>query len=106
LIEERLVLSKEILKEGEILKHEIQSHLELTEKSQIGGTEIAIEKNNLRHKKIEIAELQLNEKLNCWKDISELKKERRIAEKELFEKKERAKMFEKLMENSENANAK
>ena len=56
-----------------------------------------VEKNALRNKKIEISELQLNEKINCWKDIALLKKELRENERELTEKESRLKEINELM---------
>jgi|SRR6056297_3643716 len=91
-------LSKGIISEGESLKNEIEGYLKENEKVQIGGADITKEKNDLRHKKIEVSELQLNEKISCWKDIALLKKELREYERELNEKEERIKTLNKLME--------
>jgi len=55
-------------------------------------------KNSLRHKKIEISEMQLNEKVSCWKDVAVLKKELRENERELAEKEERLKTLNKFLE--------
>ena len=91
-------LSKQIISEGESLKSEIQGYLKENEKVQIGGPDITKEKNDLRHKKIEVSELQLNEKISCWKDVALLKKELREYERELTEKEERINTLNKLME--------
>jgi chromosome segregation ATPase len=91
-------LSKQIISEGETLKSEIEGYLKENEKFQIGGADITKEKNDLRHKKIEVSELQLNEKISCWKDIALLKKELREYERELTEKQERIKTLNKMME--------
>jgi len=91
LIDERKKLSLEFIKEAEAVKSEI-SNLILENESTLralGQNEALIEKNALRNKKVEISELQLNEKINCWKDIALLKKELRIYEKELSEKQSR-----------------
>jgi hypothetical protein len=91
LVEERKKLSLDFIKEGEQLKSEI-SNLILENESTLrafGQSEALTEKNSLRNKKVEISELQLNEKINCWKDIALLKKELRIYEKELSEKESR-----------------
>ncbi len=88
LVNERKALSLEFIKEGETIKSEI-SNLILENESTLralGQDEAIIEKNALRNKKVEISELQMNEKINCWKDIALLKKELRIYEKELSEK--------------------
>lgn len=99
LIEERKKLSLEFIKEGESIKSEI-SNLILTNESTLralGQNEALIEKNALRNKKVEISELQLNEKIDCWKDIALLKKELRIYEKELSEKEGRIKELNDIL---------
>jgi hypothetical protein len=99
LVEERKKLSLEFIKEGETLKSEI-SNLILENESTLralGQNEALIEKNSLRNKKVEISELQLNEKINCWKDVAMLKKELRIFEKELSEKEGRMKELNDIL---------
>jgi mevalonate kinase len=99
LVEERKKLSLEFIKEGEALKSEI-SNLILENESTLralGQNEALIEKNSLRNKKVEISELQLNEKINCWKDVAMLKKELRIFEKELSEKEGRMKELNDIL---------
>ena len=98
MVEQREVLSTEIFEEGEKLKSEINGFLSENEKNVIGGSDASKEKNELRKKKIEIAELQVNEKVSCWKDIALLKKELRETERELSEKQERIDSLNKLME--------
>jgi hypothetical protein len=98
LIVEREKLSSEIFEEGEKLKVEINNFI-LENKSTIEphfGDSMR-EKTDLRHKKMEISELQLNEKIECWKDIALLKKELRIYEKELIEKEGRLKILDEIM---------
>jgi len=85
LIEERKKLSAEFLKEGEEIKLEISNFI-LENENTIrnpaqGQNEGLIEKNSLRNKKVEVSELQLKEKIDCWKDIALLKKELRIYKK-------------------------
>jgi hypothetical protein len=91
LVEERKKLSCDFIKEGEELKSEISNLIIENETTlrALGQNEALVEKNSLRNKKVEISELQLNEKINCWKDIALLKKELRIYEKELSEKESR-----------------
>ena len=104
LVEERKKLSLEFIKEGETLKSEI-SNLILENESTIralGQNEALTEKNSLRNKKVEISELQLNEKINCWKDIAMLKKELRIYEKELSEKESRINELNELFNEEQN----
>jgi nitrate/TMAO reductase-like tetraheme cytochrome c subunit len=95
---ERQKLSNEIIKEGEKIKSEINSYLSENERIQIGGADITKEKNDLRTKKIQISEMQLNEKITCWKDIALLKKELRVYEMQLNEKQDRVDLFTKLLE--------
>ena len=95
-------LSRKIHEEGEIIKTEIKGYLTENERLQIALSDPSREKNDLRHKKIEISELQMNEKIGCWKDIALLKKELREYERELTEKEERIKMFNKIMSEDEN----
>lgn len=104
LVEERKKLSLEFIKEGEALKSEI-SNLILENESTLralGQNEALMEKNSLRNKKVEISELQLNEKINCWKDIAMLKKELRIYEKELSEKESRINELNALFNEEQN----
>jgi len=91
LVDERQKLSLAFIKEGEDLKSEISNLIIENESTlrALGQNEALVEKNALRNKKVEISELQLNEKINCWKDIAMLKKELRIYEKELSEKESR-----------------
>ncbi len=90
LVKERELLSKKFLQESENIKTEINNFL--IENENIKGFEksdLIREKNLMRNKKIEISELQLKEKIDCWKDISLLKKELRENEQELSEKESR-----------------
>ncbi len=91
LIQERNILSQNFLREGDEIKLEISNFLLDIENSPavLGDKDPIIEKNSLRNKKVEISEHQLNEKINCWKDIALLKKELRENEKELAEKEAR-----------------
>ena len=97
MIRSRERLSRKIHDEGENLKSEIKGYLSENEKMQIASSDPVREKNDLRHKKIEISELQMNEKIGCWKDVALLKKELREYERELLEKEERLKMFNKIL---------
>jgi hypothetical protein len=99
LVEERKKLSLEFIKEGETLKSEISNLILENENTlrALGQNEALMEKNSLRNKKVEISELQLNEKINCWKDVAMLKKELRIFEKELSEKEGRMKELNEIL---------
>ena len=99
LVEERKKLSLEFIKEAETVKSEI-SNLILENESTLralGQNEALIEKNALRNKKVEISELQMNEKVKCWNDIALLKKELRTYEKELSEKQSRMSELNNLL---------
>ena len=101
LIESRQGLSNEIFTEAEKIKTEINNFLLENESSKFSDIDVRDEireKGDLRHKKIEISELQLNEKINCWRDIAVLKKELRLYERELSERQARVDSLNKLME--------
>ncbi len=97
LIQDREKLSRQIIQECEKLKSEIDVYLRENQTVQIGGPDVIREKNDLRHKRIEISELQLNERLNCWKDTTQLKRELRELEAELLEKEERKSTLSKFL---------
>jgi hypothetical protein len=103
LIEERKKLSLEFIREAEEIKSEINNLILGNESTlrALGQNEALIEKNALRNKKVEISELQLNEKIDCWKDIALLKKELRIYEKELSEKEGRMKELNDILSEGE-----
>lgn len=100
LVSERENLSKDVFQEGEKIKTEITNFLLENEGKSFDpdSRDLIKEKNDLRHKKIEISEFQLNEKINCWKDIALLKRELRENERELNEKQERMKVMAGLLE--------
>ena len=97
LMKEREKLSDSFIKEGEKMKTNINNFL--TENAPKGedDSEFARERSELRKKQIDLSELQLNEKVGCWRDIALLKKELRENEKELNEKESRADMLGKIL---------
>jgi len=97
MIKERNTLSKNFIKEGEGMKTNIKNFLMENAPSGEDDSEFARERSELRKKQIEISELQLNEKVNCWRDIALLKKEMRESNKELNEKESRAKMLGEIL---------
>lgn len=97
MIKERNTLSGNFIKEGEKMKDNIKTFLIENAPEGEGDSEFARERSELRKKQIDISELQLNEKVNCWRDIALLKKEFRENIKELNEKKSRADMLEKIL---------
>lgn len=99
LIKGREELSQEIFSEGEKLKTEINNSL-MEKKVNEDPNDIlgAKEKTELKKKKIEISELQLNEKVSCWKDVALLKKEFRERKRELNDKLGRMEAIDKILE--------
>ena len=100
-IKEREDLSKKNFQEGEKIKTEINNFLIENETLGVGDIdprELLKEKNELRKKKMDISEMQLNEKIGCWRDIAQLRKEMREYERELNDKQERATFLNSLME--------
>jgi hypothetical protein len=105
LIDERKKLSKEIIEDGDKIKLEIDNLILVNENTirntSLGQSEALSEKNSLRNKKVEISEMQLKEKIDCWKDIALLKKELRGYEKELSEKEGRMKELNEILSEGE-----
>ncbi|MFH1585837.1 MAG: hypothetical protein ABIB79_03655 [archaeon] len=95
LIKQREELSKKLSDEVEKIKTDIENFL-LKNESQ--DSESFKEKNGLRKKQIEISELQLTERVNCWRDVAQLKKELRQKQGELTEKEDRMKMLDQILE--------
>ena len=94
LIQERETLSKEIFSEGEKIKKEINSFISDIPLDLTTSGEAAKVKGELSQKKVEISEMQLNERVSCWKDVAVLKKELRDNQRELEEKESRIKMLD------------
>ena len=97
MISERNSLSKIFIKEGDNMKTKIHNFLLENAPKGEDDSEFARERAELRKKQIEISELQLNEKIGCWRDISLLKKELRENSKQLNEKESRAEMLGKIL---------
>jgi NAD-dependent DNA ligase len=98
MIENREKLSGEVIDDGEKMKMEIGNFLEENKIKNPEDPVEAQERSALRRKKVDICELQLNEKINSWRDIAELKKELRDKEKELSEKEARLNMLNGILE--------
>jgi len=98
MIKQREILSKRFIKEGENMKANIHNFLLENSPKGEDDSEFTRERAELRKKQIDISELQLNEKINCWRDIALLKKELREDTKELSEKESRAEMLGKILE--------
>lgn len=97
MIKERNSLDKKFIKEGENMKVKIHNFLLENAPKGENDSEFTRERAELRKKQIEISELQLNEKIGCWRDISLLKKELRENTKELNERENRVKMLGKIL---------
>ena len=99
LIDSREELSKKIFEEAEREKRSIDNILlEVEAKNSVSEIDDVREKIAFRQKRVELSELQLNEKISCWKDVALLKKELRENERELNEKQGRLDMFGKILE--------
>jgi hypothetical protein len=97
MVNERVSLSRKFVKEGENMKVKIKNFLLENAPKGEDDSEFARERAELRKKQIEISEMQLNEKIGCWRDIALLKKELRENTKELSEKESRAEMLGKIL---------
>ena len=98
MVGERNLLSRRFIKEGEKMKTNINNFLLENAPKGEDDSEFTRERSELRKKQIDISELQLNEKVGCWRDIALLKKEMRESMKELNEKESRAEMLGKILE--------
>ncbi len=99
LIISRKKLSKKIFEEAEKEKRDIDNFLlEVDAKNSVAEVDDVREKISLRQKRVELSELQLNEKVSSWKDVALLRKELREKQRELNEKQGRLEMFGKILE--------
>ncbi len=95
LVENREKLSKELFREADKVKMEINNFLAETHPVDIEGIR---DKVTLKQKQVEISELQLKEKISCWQDIAKLKQELRECKKELAGREGRLDMLGKILE--------
>jgi len=99
LIEERQRLSNAVIDDAEKEKRAIDNFmLDVEAKMEAGDIEGERERIALRQKRVDVSELQLNERISAWQDIARLKQELREREKELAEKQSRMEMFGKILE--------
>lgn len=101
LITERESLRDSFVKDSEDLKMELNNFIlenENSPKTELDAGDFSREKNSLRNKKIELSELQLKERIDCWKDVALLKKELRQSEQEFNEKQDRLNSLNKFLE--------
>jgi len=97
MIKERKILSRRFIKEGEKMKNHIHNFILENAPKGEDDSEFTRERSELRKKQMDISELQLNEKVGCWRDIALLKKELRENTLELNEKTSRAEMLGKIL---------
>ena len=97
-IAERQLISEDVKKTGDKMKMEIKNFLFENSPKGDDDSEFARERAELRKKSFEISEMQLNEKVECWRDIVNLKKDLREKQKELFERENRIEAMNKLLE--------
>jgi len=97
MIEEREELSNEIIKEGEKVKADLDKFISDIKGDLSRESEVEKVKGDLRKKKVEISEMQINEKVSAWKDIALLRKELREKQRELDEREGRMKMLDKIL---------
>lgn len=94
MIKEREAVSKDLVGEAEKIKLKMENLLLST---KLEDSDSVKEQLAFRQKQVEISELQLNERINAWRDIAQLKKELREHEQELNEKKIRVEMLNNLL---------
>lgn len=95
LIKERENLSNNFNQDAEKIKSEISNFMAEIKTS---NPEVIKEKVTLKQKQIDISELQLKEKVNCWQDIAKLKQELRERELGLNEKQGRMDVLDRILE--------
>jgi len=95
LIKNREKLSSNISSEIERMNVDIDKFIS---ENALSSPEDSKERSALRQKQVELAELSMNERVSCWKDIAQLKKELRECNKELTEKQDRMNTINKLFE--------
>jgi hypothetical protein len=96
LIDERNLLSREVLRDAEKVKMEINNFI--TENKSLFDKEGIREQILLKQKQVEVSEVQLKEKVSCWQDIAKLKQELREQEREFTDKQSRIEMLGRILE--------
>ncbi len=95
-ITQREDLSKTLLTDLDKIKFEVGNIITRVA-TELQGVESKKEQIMLKQKQVELEEAKVEEKLNCWRDIAELKKELREKEQELKEKETRSEMIDDLI---------
>ncbi len=101
MVGERKKLSGGFFRDAEKMKREISNFLLESAPAGEGDSEFVRERSELRKKQMDVTEMQLNERVGCWRDIALLKKELREREKELSERLNRADMLGKILEDGD-----
>ena len=97
-IAERKVISEKFSKSCDKMKMDIKNFLLENKPKGEDDTEFARERAELRKKGFEISESQLNEDVECWRDIVNLKRDLRDKQKELFERESRMDTLNRILE--------
>lgn len=98
MVKERQNLSESFIKEADKMKRDINNFLLENAPKGEDDSEFTRERAELRKKQIDINELQLNEKVGCWRDIALLKREFREQAQELNEKQSRSEALRSILE--------
>lgn len=93
LIRMRQELNDEIFNDVDKIKIDINNFVH-----DLGDNMNTAQQLQLRQKQVEIEEVKIQEKINCWRDIAALKKELRERLKEFKDKESKAGMLDSLLE--------
>jgi len=96
LIRDRENLSSIIVKDADKIKREITNFI--LEVKDNADPDTKREITALKQKQVEVSELQLNERVSCWKDMALLRKELRESNRELEEKEDRINFLAKVLD--------
>jgi len=99
LIESRKKLSKEVIMEADSIKSEVNNFLSAVHLDRRLDDPLVIrDQIALKQKQVEVSELQLKEKISCWQDVAQLKKDLRENKRELKDRESRIDMLNKILE--------
>lgn len=101
-LEERRKISREFEREGNKMKMNINNFLLENTPAGEDDSDFARERAELRRKQIDISEMQLNEMVNCWRDVVLLQKDLRDKQKELFERESRMNAINDILGDNSN----
>lgn len=92
LMVQREVLHKEILRDVDQVKMDINNFI-----NSLADSTNTREQLLMRQKQVEIDEVKIQEKVNKWRDIADLKKELRERVREFRDKENRASIFDDIL---------